>query len=172
MPPAKIFRILPVLIVIALAAVALAQGATLGVLAFALAGLACSACLPLSIGAASSETPRFVETVSGWMVASCMVGYGIGAFAVGPLREVADLRLSEVYFWAIVIAWVLIVLALGLPAARRVFERRPKSCRLRRRRATWSWIRDDPWGSQILEGWLLMIADTTPCWKEPHDGDR
>ena len=64
-PPAKIFRILPVLIVIALAAVALAQGATLGVLAFALAGLACSACLPLSIGAASSETPRFVETVSG-----------------------------------------------------------------------------------------------------------
>ena len=66
-------------------------------LAFALAGLACSACLPLSIGTASNETPRFVETISGWMVAAYMMGYGIGAFAVGPLRELGDLELSTVY---------------------------------------------------------------------------
>ena len=56
-PPAKIFRILPVLIVVALAAVALADGPTQGVMAFALAGLACSACLPLSIGTAGGEIP-------------------------------------------------------------------------------------------------------------------
>ena len=105
MPPAKIFRILPVMIAIALAAVALASGATLGVLAFALAGLACSACLPLSIGTASGELPRFVETVSGWMVASYMMGYGIGAFAVGPLREVGDLQLSDVYLGATASPW-------------------------------------------------------------------
>ena len=43
-----------------------------------------------------------------------MVGYGIGAFAVGPLRQVGNLQLSEVYLGAIGIASVLIVLALAL----------------------------------------------------------
>lgn len=113
-PPAKIFRLLPVLILLALAAVALASGPTLGVMAFALAGLACSACLPLSIGTASGESPRFVETVSGWMVAAYMMGFGIGAFAVGPLREAGDLQLSQIYLWAMAIAAVLIVLTLAL----------------------------------------------------------
>jgi predicted MFS family arabinose efflux permease len=110
-PPLVIFRALPVLIAVALVCVALASGAAFGVAAFALAGLACSACLPLSIGTASAETPRFVETVSGWMVASYMMGYGIGAFAVGPLRQLADLQLSDVYLGATAIAVVLILLA-------------------------------------------------------------
>lgn len=109
--PLLIFRALPVLITVALVCVAWSSSAVFGVAAFALAGLACSACLPLSIGTASSETPRFVETASGWMVASYMIGYGIGAFAVGPLRQLADLQLSEVYFGAAVIAIVLILLA-------------------------------------------------------------
>ena len=43
-PPLLIFRFLPVLIAIALVCVATAGGAASGVLAFALAGLACSAC--------------------------------------------------------------------------------------------------------------------------------
>ena len=110
-PPLVIFRALPVLIAIALVCVAFSSSAAFGVAAFALAGLACSACLPLSIGTASSETPRFVETVSGWMVASYMMGYGIGAFAVGPLRQLADLALSDVYLGATAIAVVLILLA-------------------------------------------------------------
>jgi len=109
-PPLVIFRALPVLIAIALVCVAFSSSAAFGVAAFALAGLACSACLPLSIGTASSETPRFVETVSGWMVASYMMGYGIGAFAVGPLRQLADLALSDVYLGATAIAVVLILL--------------------------------------------------------------
>lgn len=113
-PPAKIFRFLPVLIAVALAAVALAPGATLGIAAFGLAGFACSACLPLSIGTASGESPRFVETVSGWMVASYMTGYGIGAFAVGPLRELGDLQLSDVYLGAVGIAAIMIGLILVL----------------------------------------------------------
>ena len=110
-PPLVIFRALPVLIAIALVCVAFSSSAAFGVAAFALAGLACSACLPLSIGTASSETPRFVKTVSGWMVASYMMGYGIGAFAVGPLRQLADLALSDVYLAATAIAVVLILLA-------------------------------------------------------------
>ncbi len=112
--PSAILRVLPVLITIALVCVAAASSATFGVLAFALAGLACSACLPLSIGSASSETPRFVETISGWMVAAYMMGYGIGAFAVGPLREVGNLQLSAVYFGATAIAAAMIVLAVLL----------------------------------------------------------
>jgi fucose permease len=110
-PPLVIFRALPVLIAAALAAVAWSTSATLGIAAFGLAGLACSACLPLSIGTASSETPQFVETASGWMVASYMMGFGVGAFAVGPIRQLADLQLSHVYQGAIIIAIVLILLA-------------------------------------------------------------
>jgi fucose permease len=110
-PPSVIFRALPALIVIALVCVAVASGATSGVLAFALAGLACSACLPLSIGTASEETPAFVETISGWMVAAYMMGYGIGAFAVGPVRQLGDLQLSAVYYGATMIAAAMVVLA-------------------------------------------------------------
>ncbi|MBK8209859.1 MAG: MFS transporter [Rhodospirillales bacterium] len=117
--PLLIFRALPVLITAALVCVAWSSSAVFGVAAFALAGLACSACLPLSIGTASSETPRFVETASGWMVAAYMIGYGIGAFAVGPLRQLADLQLSEVYFGAAAIAVLLIVLANVLVAGSR-----------------------------------------------------
>jgi fucose permease len=117
-PPLVIFRMLPILIAIALVAVAVAAGATSGVLAFALAGLACSACLPLSIGTASGEIPRFVETISGWMVAAYMMGYGIGAFAVGPLRQIGDLQLSDVYYGATVIAAAMVVLAMTLARRR------------------------------------------------------
>lgn len=113
-PPLAIFRVLPVLIAIALVSVAAAGGATSGVLAFALAGLACSACLPLSIGGASKETPRFVETISGWMVAAYMMGYGIGAFAVGPLRQVGNLELSTVYYGTTIIAAIMVVLVVAL----------------------------------------------------------
>jgi fucose permease len=113
-PPAVIFRLLPILIVAALVWVSVTSDATLGVLAFAFAGLACSGCLPLSIGTASSETPRFLETISGWMVAAYMMGYGIGAFAVGPLRQVGDLPLSTVYLGATGIAAAMVVLALVL----------------------------------------------------------
>jgi fucose permease len=116
-PPLAIFRVLPVLIGVALVCVAAAGGATSGVLAFALAGLACSACLPLSIGGAGSETPRFVETVSGWMVAAYMMGYGIGAFAVGPLRQVGNLELSTVYYGTTMIAAAMVVLAVVLARA-------------------------------------------------------
>ena len=113
-PPSLVLRVLPVLIAIALMSVAAAGGATSGVLAFALAGVACSACLPLSIGTASSETPRFVEAISGWMVAAYMMGYGIGAFAVGPLRQVGNFELSIVYSGATVIAAAMVVLAVAL----------------------------------------------------------
>jgi MFS transporter, FHS family, glucose/mannose:H+ symporter len=113
-PPSVIFRALPVLIVIALVCVGAASGATFGVLAFGLAGLACSACLPLSIGTGGEETPAFVETISGWMVASYMMGYGIGAFAVGPLRQLGDLQLSDVYYGTTAIAAVMVVLAVVL----------------------------------------------------------
>ena len=39
------------------------------------------------------------------------MGYGIGTFAVGPLRQLADLALSDVYLAATAIAVVLILLA-------------------------------------------------------------
>ena len=52
------------------------------------------------------------------MVAAYMMGYGIGAFAVGPLRQAVGLALSQVYLGAIAIALAMVVLALTLARAR------------------------------------------------------
>jgi hypothetical protein len=48
------------------------------------------------------------------MIASYMLGYGIGAFAVGPLRQLGDLPLSGVYYGATAVAAVMIALAVIL----------------------------------------------------------
>ena len=71
------------------------------------------------------------------MVASYRMGYGIGAFAVGPLRQLADLQLSDIYIGATAIAVVLILLANLLPRARALRPLTPSLRRLanNRRRA-------------------------------------
>lgn len=57
-----------------------------GLFAFALAGIGCSALLPLAISFSETMFP------AGWVVAFYLLGYGIAAFGVGPLQEVADLK--------------------------------------------------------------------------------
>src|SRR5215469_4025769 len=65
-----------------------------GILGFGLAGLACSALLPLSISFGGSEFPRLTALVSGELIAFYQVGYGLAAFGVGPLHDRAGLPLS------------------------------------------------------------------------------
>lgn len=57
-----------------------------GVLAFALAGLGCSALLPLTISFAQEELIAVESSVAGGVIAFYQLGYGIAAFGVGPLR--------------------------------------------------------------------------------------
>ena len=77
-----------------------------GILAFALAGLGCSALLPLTISFGQSELTSFSAGVAGGVIAFYQVGYGIAAFGVGPLHD-AGVGLPTIYAVAAGIAVLL-----------------------------------------------------------------
>jgi MFS family permease len=68
----------------------------LGVLAFGLAGLGCSALLPLTISFGQEELTSFAAATAGGVIAFYQVGYGIAAFGIGPLLD-AGVGLPAVY---------------------------------------------------------------------------
>ena len=59
----------------------------LGVLAFGLAGLGCSALLPLTISFGQEELVAISAAVAGGVIAFYQLGYGIAAFGAGPLQD-------------------------------------------------------------------------------------
>jgi predicted MFS family arabinose efflux permease len=77
---------------------------TLGLLAFALAGLGCSALLPLTISFGQDEMTTIAASVAGGLIAAYQVGYGIAAFGVGPLQERAGHGLATTFELAAVVA--------------------------------------------------------------------
>jgi fucose permease len=119
LPEARIFRILPFVAAVALLAVAAlpAGGVALGVLAFGLAGLGCSALLPLTISFGEQELAVIAASVAGFLIAAYQVGYGIAAFAVGPL-ESAGIGLSTIYAATAIVAVAMGVIATRVVAGR------------------------------------------------------
>ena len=75
----------------------------LGVLAFGLAGLGCSALLPLTISFGQEELTALAAGIAGGVIAFYQLGYGIAAFGIGPLVD-RGVSLSTVYAFAAVIA--------------------------------------------------------------------
>lgn len=112
--PARVYSVLPGLMIIALLWIAAVGNAAAGITAFALAGLACSAFLPLTIGFAQARHPKLSEIVSGVMIAAYMLGFGIGSYGLGPLREAAGIPLSTLYGWSAVLAALLAGIAVTL----------------------------------------------------------
>jgi FHS family glucose/mannose:H+ symporter-like MFS transporter len=102
---------LPMLLVVAFLVVSQVSTAIGGVLAFGLAGLACSAFLPLSISFGGKEFPRLTAVVSGELIAFYQVGYGIAAFGTGLLLNTTGIPLSTIYVGACLVAGAMIVLA-------------------------------------------------------------
>lgn len=88
---------LPLLLALVYELVPNLEGVTAGIAGFALAGLACSALLPLSISLGSAEFPRRAATMSGALIAFYQVGYGIAAFGVGPLHDAAGFSYASLY---------------------------------------------------------------------------
>ncbi|MBM6595165.1 MFS transporter [Microvirga pudoricolor] len=109
--PRVIYQALPVLLALAFGAAASAHSGWSGILAFGLLGLACSALLPLSLSFAGSEFPRLTATTAGGLLALYQIGYGIAAFGVGPLQEMAGVSLGRIFQAGIVIAIALTVAA-------------------------------------------------------------
>ena len=78
----------------------------LGILAFGLAGLGCSALLPLTISFGQSELTAFSAAAAGGIIAFYQLGYGIAAFGTGPLLD-GGTELSTVYAIAAAVALVM-----------------------------------------------------------------
>ena len=105
-PETNTYRLLPFVAAVALGLAALlpAGDAGLGVLIFGLAGIGCSALLPLTISFGQRDLAVVGAALSGFLIASYQMGYGIAAFGFGPLQDLAGVRLSSIFALAAVIA--------------------------------------------------------------------
>jgi MFS family permease len=72
------------------------DAAALDVFAFGLAGLGCSALLPLTISFGQEELTRFAAGMAGGVIAFYQLGYGVAAFGIGPLVD-GGVSLSTIY---------------------------------------------------------------------------
>ena len=88
-PPRLTYHVLPFVVVCAFAAITHLPDDEpwLGVLAFGLAGLGCSALLPLTISFGQEELAAMSAAAAGGVIAFYQLGYGIAAFGVGPLLD-------------------------------------------------------------------------------------
>jgi MFS family permease len=107
LPTRVTYRLLPFVLAAALVAVALLPEGSpaLGVLAFGLAGLGCSALLPLTISFGQEQLVRSAS-VAGGVIAFYQIGYGIAAFGAGPLQD-AGVGLPTIFGLAAVAAVVM-----------------------------------------------------------------
>jgi MFS transporter, FHS family, glucose/mannose:H+ symporter len=122
-PARSIYLALPALLLITFQLASRVQGEMDGILVFAMAGLACSAFLPLSISFGGSEFPRLSAVMAGGMIAFYQLGYGVAAFATGPLRDLMQLPLSKIFASASAIAVPLLVVAALIVRRPRVVAR-------------------------------------------------
>jgi len=112
-PERRAYVLLPFVIALAFELLTRLQAGsvTQGILAFGLAGLGCSALLPLTISFGQNELATIAASVSGYVIAFYQMGYGVAAFGVGPLQENAGVSLSALYGWAAFVALALGALA-------------------------------------------------------------
>jgi fucose permease len=105
-PEQRTYHLLPFVAALALAAIALLPSGSVGtgIVVFGLAGLGCSALLPLTIGFGQEELIVMSASVAGLLIATYQVGYGVAAFGVGPLERVTGLDLRQIYGLTAVVA--------------------------------------------------------------------
>jgi fucose permease len=119
-----IYACLPVVLIAAFQMVSHASGAAESIVAFGVSGLGCSAFFPLSISLCGQEFPKLAALTSGELVAFYQAGYGVAAFGVGPLRDLAGLSFHAVYSWGSVLAVVIFGVAFAVGQLRRPVHQR------------------------------------------------
>jgi MFS family permease len=114
-PTWRAYHLLPFILALALAAVwKLPDDAgLLGVVAFGVAGLGCSALLPLTISFGQEQLTGMATAVAGGVIAFYQVGYGIAAIGGGRLQD-AGTPLPSLFGWAAVVALVMGLLSFVL----------------------------------------------------------
>jgi MFS family permease len=109
------YHVLPFLLAATFAGISLLPdgAAGLGIAAFALAGLGCSALLPLTISFGQQQLAAISAAMAGGVIAFYQVGYGIAAFGTGPLLD-NGVELSSVYAAAAAVAAAMGVLSFAV----------------------------------------------------------
>jgi MFS family permease len=119
MPSRVTYHVLPFLLAGAFLVIAVlprtAPLASVG--AFALAGLGCSALLPLSISIGQEKLAGYQVLVAGGVIACYQVGYGVAAFGVGPLVD-AGVRLPVIFGFSAAVAAGMGLLSLAVARGR------------------------------------------------------
>jgi predicted MFS family arabinose efflux permease len=118
-PVGRIYHVLPLLLAATFVLIAaLATGETgLGILAFGLAGLGCSALLPLTISFGQEQLVAISAAMAGGVIAFYQLGYGIAAFGIGPLLD-AGVAMSAVYAFSAAVAIGMGLLSLAVTRPR------------------------------------------------------
>jgi fucose permease len=109
-PARRTFGLLPWVIALAFVATAMVPSSqpALGTAAFSLAGLGCSALLPLTISLGR------VAASPGDLIACYQLGYGLAAFGIAPLHERAGVGLRALFGGGAAIALALAVLSIAI----------------------------------------------------------
>jgi MFS family permease len=111
-PTRRAYHLLPFVLAAAFVLIALLpQGSpTLGIAAFGLAGLGCSALLPLTISFGQEQLVVISSSVAGGVIAFYQLGYGIAAFGAGPLQA-AGVGLPTLFGFTAIVALTMGVLS-------------------------------------------------------------
>ena len=114
-PARWIYRVIPLVVAGAyLAVLMLSPGSAVGgIVAFAVAGIGCSALLPLTLSFGEEELTSMSTSVAGRLIASYQIGYGIAAFGVGPLVATGT-PLASVFGLAAVVAVLTAIAAFAI----------------------------------------------------------
>jgi MFS family permease len=164
LPSRAAYHVLPFVLAAAFVLIAAlphhAPGAA--VAAFCLAGLGCSALLPLTISFGQEKLTDVQTEVAGGVIACYQVGYGVAAFGVGPLVS-AGVRLPAIFAGSAVIAAVMgafsLVVAHGRPSPASVHPR-PAPPRARALEHSTSLRRHaDPLAQGLARGLAGWLAD-------------
>src|SRR6476469_7229925 len=112
LPGRTVFHLLPLVLVVTFILTARLGDVSpaWGIVVFGLAGLGCSALLPLTISLGQGTLPQVSAAVAGGVIACYQVGYGLAAFGVGPLVD-HGVALPDLYGWAAVAAAGMVLLS-------------------------------------------------------------
>jgi hypothetical protein len=119
LPERITYHILPFVLVVTFVLIAvLPRGdAGPGIAIFALAGLGCSALLPLTISFGEKDLAGMSAAAAGGIIAFYQLGYGIAANGVGPLQR-AGLSLSAIFGFTAIVAGAMGVLSFAVAPPR------------------------------------------------------
>jgi hypothetical protein len=117
-PVQTTYRVLPFVVAAIFLVIAfLPDGSTgAGIVAFGIAGLGCSALLPLTIGFGEEELAAMAAAVAGGVIACYQLGYGIAAFGVGPLVD-GGVSLATIYGVSAFVAVAMGLVSFGVTRA-------------------------------------------------------